>query len=273
MDKELIVIPSAGMSGGSPRGLSYWLSFLGCRRKKNLEEGYYDATKSAANVGTLFHKMLELYYSGELENTVLEYQEGAEDPDWQETLRLFKEYRTRFPADEFGNVVGCETPIEQTYSGLFGVAPVSGRIDMVVDVTEEAIETLKKSRPGMGELEPGIYLLDTKTKGKKSAHLPMQMESSLQFSAYQMMWNEAHPDTPCKGMIANVVIRHKRLVDSSFMSILVGPPTEVQKEVVRSTLKLCEQIKDQIGEDFCNTTQCFQFGICPFLQNGMCMRV
>jgi len=273
MDKELMVIPSAGMGGGSPHGLSYWLSFLGCRRKKNLEEGFYDPTKSAANVGTLFHKMLELYYSGDLKNVALEYQEGPEDPDWQETLRLFEEYRSRFPAGEFGKVIGCEYTIEAEKEEIFGIPKLTGRIDMVVRITEDAIKTLQKSRPGMGELEPGVYLLDTKTKGKKSAHLPLMMESSLQFTAYQMIWNHLNPTTPCKGMIANVVIRHKRLVDSSFMSILVGPPTDVQKEVVKSTLALCKKIKTEIGEDFVNTTQCFQFGVCPFLENGMCMRV
>jgi len=62
-------------------------------------------------------------------------------------------------------------------------------------------------------------------------------------------------------------------VDASFMSILVGPPSDLEIEVVKSTLQFCEKIKLHLGEDFVNTTQCFQYGPCPFLTNGMCTRI
>ncbi|MGH7869049.1 MAG: hypothetical protein ACREP9_15780, partial [Candidatus Dormibacteraceae bacterium] len=158
-----IVIPATD-SGDSGRGTSYWLSFLGCAQRYVFDKETGESGE-AARVGALFHKLLELYYQGQLENVTLEYSQGPLDPDWTEALRLFAFYRTIYPPDEWG-VVACETPLRSTDESLFGVDEFTGRADMIIDVRPEHVQRVWDTRQ-LG-LEPGLYLVDTKTKKQTS---------------------------------------------------------------------------------------------------------
>lgn len=270
-----IVIPS-GSGGHSGYGISFWLSYLKCRRRTRLSDKYGGDSSEPATIGTLFHKLLEEYYNGNLENrnVVIEHQDG-ENPEFTEALRIFQEYRARFPSSCFGRVEGAEMALEvsgQEALDLFGVPRLTARCDLVVYVDELAVRTIKATRNLT--LEPGYYIVDAKTKKAKSKDFAIFFNNSLQFYAYQMMWNHLYPDKPIKGMIADIVVRHKKMTDDSFMCHLVGPPTPQQMDVVFSTLSQCYAIRQSQGEDFCNITQCFAFtGGCPHLLTGVCDRI
>lgn len=284
MSELLRVIPSKS-SGGSPAGLSFWLSFLGCRRRQLLDKDM--GSSFAAGVGTLYHTLKELYYGPQGDEFVFEYQEGPEDPNWQEALRLFKGFRQRFPNDEFTEVVGVEVDISVGAAGsvlgepmaaseiamaaearhLYGVPYLTGRIDMVVYVDEDCAA---KHRESGLMLEEGYYLLDTKSKGQLRQDMAFKFQHSFQSVAYQMMWNQLNPDKPVKGMIFDVVIRHKKLEDRSFVRVLVPPPTAADLDTLRHTLNLCHQIRETLGDDFANPTECFGWGPCRHLTSGAC---
>lgn len=254
---NLVVIPSSE-PGGSEHGLSTRLSYLGCRRKT-----LYDQSKGssgAAKVGVIFHKMLEIYYSKKMKDVVFKYQEGVEDPDYAEALRLFNAYRENFPPTELGKVLGCEVLVETDDPTVVGVAPYTGRIDMVVELDQEACDQLLETRKL--SVNPGVYLMDTKTTSRMNKNLPLKYEHSLQVAAYQVLWNHLNPDTPCLGMIMNVVVRNKK---PTFFSTVVGYPPEHQRDVLAATLQECDRIKEQRGEDFVDITECFSFGTCPHL--------
>lgn len=280
-----IVIPPATDSGDSGRGASYWLSFLGCPQRYVFDKATGSASESA-RVGQLFHKLLELYYQGQLQDVVLEYKQGPADPDWVEAQRLFAAYRMWFPRDEFV-IKGCETPLEagcevdhetattaeiekvRACVERYGVPIFTGRADMLVDVTEAQVPVLEASRKL--HLEPGPYLLDTKTKKATSQAWPFEYGGSLQFHAYMMMLEEM--GTPVKGCIVNIVVRHKGLTkDKSSFTMLVPPPTDYHRRYVKSTLAKALKMRDTFGADR-NPHECFAYmKVCPHLESGLCDR-
>lgn len=276
-----IVVPSEGGTG-SEWGLSYWLSFMRCRRKYLLDQ-LHNSAGSAASVGTLYHKLKEHYYNGDLTGEVaLEYQEGPEDEDWQEALRLFGGFASRFSNEEFTEVLGCEIPIEfgswedeaekKDCLNLFGVPILTGQIDMAVEIDEACAARLAEG-PAPLLIEPGRYLLDTKSKKVKTKDIAFKTQHSFQAIAYQTIWNIMRPEEPVKGMIFDFAIRHKTLQDYSFMRVLVPPPSKHDLEVLRHLLGMCYDIRQRFGEDFANPMECFGWGVCFHLTNGTCERI
>ncbi len=75
-----------------------------------------------------------------------------------------------------------------------------------------------------------------------------------------------------KGMIYDVIVRHKVLEDKSFVRFLVPTPTVHDLKVVKQTLSMAYMIKEQMGEDFVNPMECFGYGPCYHLTSGACDR-
>lgn len=119
-------------------------------------------------------------------------------------------------------------------------------------------------------MEPGIYLWDFKTKGQRGNNDELVYRHSPQFIAYQVVWNSLYPHIACKGMVADVVVGHKKLEDKSFYSVLVPPPTDVQ---IQGLQRWLQNAKKLASNDEPNWLACFDFGrACPHLTSGACTR-
>ena len=269
-----IVIPPV-KSEGSPRGLGYWLQYLnGCPKQRALG----GATSTAMDIGTLFHKLLELRYSGEIPgmDVALEYAEDNDAPAWLEALRLFSGYHAHYGHDWFKD---CVETVEEELGlegdkarVVFGVPEFTGRIDMAIRIKDQKMADRIAAQRNLPMLEPGLYLVDHKTSSRKSSTLAMEAQYNMQFKAYQILWQHVKGETP-KGMIGNYVFRHKKLKPESFGSVMCMPPTEEDFQAIKTALRNASMIKDTLGEDFANPTQCFSWGrACQFLDNGLCNR-
>lgn len=298
-DLPLMVIPAKDEKMvGCFKGLSYWLSWLRCRRRYDIDRMSGQAfSGDDATVGKLFHKLLEIYYKGDFDKVVLSYEKPT-DPNWLEATRLFSAYRELFPATEFGKVVACEiisnhgargweNPANRTTEDveksrecmeIFGVPELGGIIDMVVDIDEAALEVLKASRMFHDGLEPGRYLLDTKTKKQRATNMEIQFLRDLQFQTYMVMAERDPSLGPVKGMIANAVIRHTKLEDKkSFVSTVVPPPAAYHREFVKKTLTKAYRMREDSlrhGDTSpANPEWCSIYGGCPHQDNGLCDRL
>jgi hypothetical protein len=278
------------------RGLSYWRSWLKCHKQYVLDKQNQESTNSAAGVGVYFHKILEYYYQGKLENVALDA-----DPSnytWNEALRLFSSYRLLFPPNEFTRVVACEHIInagvtekhslpsswdtEQVTKSRrckekFGVPELGGIVDMVVDIEEPHLSVLKRTRVFSESMEPGRYLLDTKTKTKRHSDMELRFFRDIQFATYMMLAEDDPEIGPVKGMIASAIIRHVKLEDKkSFVSTVVPPPTDDMRDFVKSTLTRCFEMREDSfrrGREVpANSEFCEMYDGCPHLANGTCDR-
>lgn len=297
----MLVLPAkeprkTAAEGGCFHGLSSWSSWQKCRRRYDLdkETGIRGAD---AEIGTLFHRLLEIYYLGKFDQYVISYH-NDQDPYWLEACRLFTAYRELFPANEFGKVIACERIINfGTYNWqdrdkmttediekarecerIFGVPELGGIIDMIVDIDADSLEVLKKSRMFHDGLEPGCYLLDTKTKKQRATDMEIQFFRALQFQLYMMLAETDPTLPPVKGFIANAVIRHKKLEDKkSFVSTIVPPPAEYHRKFVKNNLtRMYRMRQDAIraGDPSpANIEWCESYAGCPYVNNGMCDRL
>lgn len=281
--QKYVMIPD-WKSESSPFGLSYWDRFQsGCMYQRVLDKKYADLIlamelgaedASATGVGSAFHKIMEHYYRGTLGTVAFD----DTVPNVIEALRLYRAYSTRFPASEFGTVVGSEVEFSLPTDlavGMLGVPAFTGRLDLLVEIEQDKIEDLRRwdKRNLSGLTEPGVYILDHKTMGRKDRDVAKKFSNAFQFHAYQFAWDLLHPDKPVKGMIANCVVRHKELNDGSFFSVFVPPPTPVQIRALRGHLSDSYAIYLARGAEFLNRSKCYDWGReCAHFTSGACDR-
>jgi hypothetical protein len=222
----------------------------------------------------LFHAVLDTYYTKGTANIVLELDDVELDEASKEAMRLFHGYASRFPPTGFGKVIGSELQIPKDDNEAVRIqeflgVPFTARLDLVVELSSSDIQALVERRPELAGIEPGIYIVDHKTSGRRGADDPIKYRISTQFIGYQALWNHLNPDRPCKGMIANCVVRHKKLVDASFYSVLVPPPTHEQILGLKTFL---QHTKVLMTTNMANWGACYQWGVCPHLTSGRCDR-
>lgn len=295
--KPLVIIPE-WKSDSSPHGNSYWSTFQnGCPYQRILNKRYADLIVAmeleddevtATAIGSAFHKILEHYYRETLDTVAFDSSNAAV----AEALRLFGSYRLRFPVQEFGEVIGTEysfgfdAPQIDPLTGALlgpptdspiGVVPFTGRIDMVVNIQDDACIEWLQSPNGrnLPISKKGIYLLDHKTMGQRRQTIEMEFVNSFQFHAYMMCWDALYGATKgyCNGTIANCVVRHKTMNERSFFSVFVPPPTPAQQQAVRAHFQMAKSLRDTYGDDYKNRNACFSWGrVCPHFRSGACDR-
>lgn len=265
-------------SRGSGRGTSYYETAALCPRRAQLNEQQPESDSGpSAERGVVTHKLVELYHKGEaLPELILSYTDAAGEPT-REGMRLFAGYRQRYTMSEFGKVLGCEVLLppggleatsEDTAKMLecFGV-PYTCRLDSVVEPDDAALASLsnKLNMP----LEKGVYIFDLKTKDRKDTNLHISMRFRPQFVGNQLLWNLFNPEKPSKGMIANVIVAHRKLIDESFCLIYVPPPSEEETLVFKTWLQNAAVLA---RTNMANLARCHIFGTCPHLLSGACTR-
>jgi len=273
-----MIIPSAADSKDSGHGITYWTAGAGCLRrdwfKRQPHEGLISLGGdrfNEAKCGTLLHKLFELYHGGQIPgpDVALEYQEGNENPEWAEALRLFKFYIKIVRPGSFGTMVGTERHFEHKGDkclATIGVPWFSGRIDG------------EFRSPGLAECEAiydefkidlapnSLYYYDLKHHKAHSSTMVEECHDSLQAHSY-MISGRVLRDEPVVGMLFIEVFRHKELrwrdpdpkKADSLVFVQVPYPDAGQAEVMRSHLEWCADMRSRYGDDHPNPARCYDW--------------
>ena len=261
-------------TGGSGRGIGFYSEAALCGRRANLNAELSDESGEAASTGITFHKLAEMYHRGDsIPGVVLPYANFSADAV-QEGLRLFGAYRQRYARDFLGEVIDTEIllpeggleaspTLQEQVLAAVGVWPFTARIDMAVRRTTQG-------KIGDYVLEPGVYLVDHKTKKRKDPDAETTYRFSPQMLAYQLLWNALRPKEKCSGFIINVVVAHKKLDGDSFQQFFIPPPTEDEVAGFKHWLQDAA-LKAQLNQ--ANLARCsLGYGLCPHLLTGACTR-
>jgi hypothetical protein len=261
--------------GSSGTGISYYSTVSRCTRKAALDKLVSRDADYRPDVGRIFHALCEIYYQTKSADIVVELSDLnlGEAPD--EARRLFAEYAKRYSPSDFAEILGTEVllpsnpQLTPAVEAAVGVSPFTARVDLIVRVDERSAAVLAQKRHII--CEPGVYLWDYKTKGQINKYDDiLYRQRSAQFIAYQIAYNAEHPDSPCKGMVADIIVGHKKLEDKSFYSILVPAPSKEQTAHFREFL---EDAKLRAGVQKPNWTACFDYNKpCQHLTSGLCDR-
>lgn len=109
---DLLEILSNVRSSGSGSGCSHYMNQ--CAAQVILNKQHERGASFEMQVGTLVHRLLELYYKGKLTDVAIPLDDLAnfEADPIQEALRVYSAYSRYYPADEF-EVLACELQIPE----------------------------------------------------------------------------------------------------------------------------------------------------------------
>jgi len=260
-------------TGGSGTGISYWRELaLGCARRAQLrqeeDEQQNRHLSGSLGTGTILHALMAAYYSGKATSVVkIGFTEGTtyDEEARIEAERLFSAYRVEHKPDEFGEVIGVEVDISESpaVEVAVGIAPFTARLDLVVKMDAATCRRLSY----LGQLQPGIYIVDHKTTAYMTAASYERYARDLQFIAYQVAYNAMCSPSTCKGLIVNVLTKTKT---PEVVRILVPPPTTVDRAILAV---VTNQARQKRTSNAPNPDRCFDYNsVCPFLTNGRCFR-
>lgn len=273
-------------TGGSGRGVSYWVIPAMCGRKRRLMSDHPDidsiGDRTALNLGTYYHFLKEIWLKGEMPEDVVIDADPVQDLEWGEALRLFNWHRSYFPRNYWGSIVAVELKLPASeehakrIAAEFGHEEVTGACDLVVLMSEEDVARIELDR----EVKlngPGIYIVDHKTSGTRRSDMDARSNytASMQCLTYMYLLNLAFSQ-PVRGMIFDVLVKHKQLRRydepraGSSVQTFVAFPREEDGAVVKAALALA---KHQREENRANPFACYDHGReCVYLSRGLCGR-
>ncbi len=283
--------------GGSEFGLSKYRVATHCGYK-----AYLDAQKpqmvavvddhpaqdgeklNALKVGILYHTLHELRLRGQMPDEVWDLSDPAWSGEFIEALRLYRGYIRHFGSlqERFGaELISTELdlPADETLQAAviekFG-APLTGRADSVIRVVnpQQALQNCKLM------LEPGVYIHDFKTSATRNSIHEFEFTSGLQGSAYLYLYNLMHPEEPAKGIIFDVIYKHKELriapvfdakgkmkSNSSFEAFLQWSCVDDEAKLLNLVALARRNLNDQTK----NPAHCFSSTRpCEYYLNGEC---
>lgn len=293
-----------GKSSG--RGLSYWTQFLRdpCMRKIRLAGELDEATESsdALQRGVVFHKLAELYHTGQL--TMDRLADGFDfvKPDGStyeigpkalsEAMTLATHWFTGVAPNGLGEVLGAEVkfpaPDGPARAALNAILPhldegFTGAADLVTRIrsmSEAALVADAFSQMGAPlpmDLDPGIWLWDFKTVTDVSS--AFRYESGYQEINYPWLFSLDNPDLrpEIRGFIYLVISIGRKRVPEPSIEVVVHPfPNEEKISAMIRRLNAAKRVKDalMVDEDAPNRDACApkyaNYPWCPFLTNGQC---
>lgn len=284
-DDGPMLVVSRNMGGGSPRGMSFFMAAGECPRRAYLNRNSPGSGQlvpgTGASIGTIIHAFMELYYSFGKVPYAVEIDDFELQSDLTEANRIFDGYRERFPADEW-DVLAVEFEIpanEQEANKILQAVgcEVTARIDLIVNIRPEHIPNLLYRRPELEGIRPGKWLVDHKSMSSRHSDAPIRYRYSPQFLMYMYLYNLLNPDAPVLGIIANNLVRHKKLVSISFFSNMIeydGRDFDIQnvKEYVKNLSDELTNMKS-LGSGRPNLSACVTHtSVCNHLLSGICNR-
>lgn len=281
---DLEIYQYARQGTASGRGPSYWETPMICGRKTYLAEkmqkrGEEINRSGALAVGSFYHYLLQIWREQKIDdNTIIDTSEVG-DPDWSEAVRLYDFYSGQFERDYWGSIIAIEERMPITddhrkqiedFFSIVGEDCPTGAIDLLVHMTAQDVARIEKER----DIElrgPGYYIIDYKTA---SARTDAQGAKALytetvQAMTYPTLWNLAEGE-PVKGMIFDVIVKHKNLGANSIQTWF-APHCPSHRKVVRGAVRVARTSKLKARP---NPYACYYKGYeCHFLRNGTCNRM
>lgn len=281
------VLALAANGGGSGLGMSHYSQASRCGRKArlsqernahfaSLDSSTLPATKNHFVIGSVMHKLHELART-EHEH-VLDYSEQFANLNVAEGVRLYRGWLRHWGLDFWGECIAVEAGLEDSETFEYGdcedscgcndIIPVTGAIDMVVEMDEAACERAK--RRGL-ELTPGRRIIDWKSADGPSDG--SQYAGGLQALWYPHLWNLHNPERPVDGIIFDVVMKRSRRKDRTVL------PEDFQAfyipygmESVDALRGMVQQGHRNVVEDIPNRSECVSWRgeVCAFRLNGAC---
>lgn len=284
------VLALAANGGGSGLGMSHYSQASRCGRKArlaaernahfaSLDSSSLPSAKNHFVIGSVMHKLHELARTKH--SHTLDYSEQFANLNVAEGVRLYRGWLRHWGLDFWGETLAVEAFLEDsetfaseqyTESDERNTSPtpipVTGAIDMVVDMDEAACERAR--RRGLN-LQPGRRIVDWKSADGPSDGA--QYAGGLQALWYPYLWNLHNPEQPVDGIIFDVVMKRARRKDRTvliddFQAFYVP----YGMESVDALRGMVQQGHRNITDDIPNRSECVSWRgeVCVFRTNGAC---
>lgn len=268
----------------SGRGPSYWQTPMLCGKKAALTAQHkeiYDGDRQsdAMRTGTFYHFLHEIYQTGRLEPETVIDASSIQDPSWCEAVRLFQFVQGQRSHNYFGKTVGTEVrlPVNEEHKatledffGIYGEDCPTGQIDLLVSMSSSDVARIEADR-NVELRGPGLYIVDYKTAAARASDMSARADytQTVQSMTYPLLWNLAGGEQ-IKGMIFDVIVKHKKLGDNS-MQTFVSYPCPTHGPIIRNAVRTARASKLKARA---NPYACFYKGYeCTFLKNSLCGRM
>lgn len=211
-------------------------------------EAWYEQHKQGSTVSKKVKFAIDASIS-DLENHREQYYDmGKFEVHKRQLKDTFQQYGLVYPDEPF-RVVALEAPeeIKLRYGDIF-----TGRLDLV---------TLQNDGRRM--------IMDHKFTSWSLENYRRAVQASDQATAYTLLWNRNHPDTPVSGVIFNLIRNYQGNI--SFLQVPVYRALQdvetFEKEVSENLRDLAQRAIDPEATWPKNTDQCFSYNqACPFLE-------
>jgi len=264
--------------GGTPHGITTieeWVN--GCSQKVYLNsQGEREQGSSLPLLtGTLLHALLEHYYkTQEAFDTDTISWKGADltNPSWpaaeMKAVSAFREYRMHHAPDEWGAVLHTEFGFEINEHSVIGVAPFTGRIDLIVQVSKKSAKVLKRTR-GV-DIEPGIWVVDHKSTSGLNPNSVERHKLSLQGTAYTLA-AEHVLKRPITGFLINLI---EVAQTHRVFTLPVFPSVLAERRLLAVTQAKCMATWPSLENHRPNVSRCFDYNsVCPHWVSARCTGV
>jgi hypothetical protein len=249
-------------------GIHYYQDRLGCLRRACAGT---DDSSEDSEFGSQIHEWLKCYHtqSGSCAARVALSDVTPLTKDGKargcSEAELARRYEAKVPSIVFGFE---PLLVEQRLQGSLGGAPIAGTLDLVVKLREAEVE-LVRATWGL-TIEPGTYLVDHKTKARRSSEMYATLARSAQFPFYHELWRQNYGE-PLSGSLANMLIRTTAPADDAFALFHLPLPEEDDLKRCLTIVREASSREAALGRLHCTPTRCYDFGReCPEL--GSCPR-
>lgn len=246
--------------------MSYVEKLHGCLRRMTLSKEAGDLTGEDveegedSRIGRAFHSLAEFYHL-DRGGVAVPFETSNTSPHITEALRLFAAHKQFRQPNHFGEVIGAEVPLGTTY----GEHRATGLLDLVTRVDKDDMSRLQEEDDcDLSDFGTGVYIWDHKVRKAHNADMVVKLQTSAQAIHYQNLWNLAHPEDPCRGIVFNVVFRYKTVSRKMFKLVPTPPPEPGDLEFVAGYVRDGHQNLKDHGPMWANANHCHDFHrTCP----------
>lgn len=275
--------------GGTEAGYHSYLNLLGCQRKYVLDQqareefeqsGFSNedflAKHNGRNRGTISHSYLEWYHSSYLIPDEIEFENNVHPNNIKEAKYIVNWYLNQGGCELFHGVRGVEFEFSSEQypriSDVLGISPFTGKIDLIVDLTDWDIKRMISNFTLAGTAYTGRWLVDWKVYAKESSWLRENAKAELQYKIYMMAYKALTGIEPTGALQATLLCRKK---NPACVFVPVWFPGEKEQQIVRGFFSQVHDVIEDEKFPRCNLTKCTDFikRPCRHLLSGRCDRI
>ena len=267
-------------------GPTILMHLLGCARRVRLDSVVGDGDVLAPenekrNVGTLTHKLVELYHRGVnplrfvaqiTGHPIIDALLNGPSDNGPAAWPMAAYYQEAFPVGFWGALVGAEIHLER--QGLHGRQ--TGRLDAVWAVDTEAVARIEARFPGVRLCGPGLYGWDLKTAGQRDNNMHEAYLHDPQPFRYLSLLMSTEGGLGCgagpvRGFLVLKAIRYKTAKQDRFQLVCLPADEVLSVENTKRQSEIERLAKLAMTVDEARPTMCYGYGrMCPHFNTGLC---